>query len=213
MLHHDRHYVAAVDAERQARAARRRLPADAGELEEIVLAAAGGDAAGWSALVERFTARIRRVARLHRLPPADVDDVIQATWLRLLEHIDSVREPAAVGAWLDTTARRESLRVIGMARRELPTDAPLRVDEVAEQDAEREAVEGERRAALSAGIARLSGPQERVMRALLAHPTHSYAELSRTLDTPIGSIGPTRARSLARLRRDAALMSVVGEGA
>jgi RNA polymerase sigma factor (sigma-70 family) len=209
--HHDRHYVAAVEAERRARAARRRPQADAGELEAMVLAAARGDAAGWSALMERFTARIRGVASLHRLPPADVDDVVQTTWLRLLEHIDSVREPSAVGAWLETTARRESLRVIGRARRELPTEGPLRDEEVAEPVAERLVVEAERRTALASSVERLSPAQQRLIRAVLAHPTLGYAELADTLGRPIGSIGPTRARSLAQLRRDPALASVVGQ--
>jgi DNA-directed RNA polymerase specialized sigma24 family protein len=122
-----------------------------------------------------------------------------------------VRELPALGAWLDTTARRESLRVTGRARREPPSEGPLQEVEAAEPAVERKAVEAERRAALAASVKRLSPPQQRLIRALLAHPTLSYAELSRMLGTPIGSIGPIRARSLARLRRDSALVRVVGE--
>jgi RNA polymerase sigma factor (sigma-70 family) len=213
MLHHNPHYVAAADADRRARAARRRPPADAGELETTLLAAARGDAASWNALVTRFTGRVRTVARLHRLSPHDVDDVLQTTWLRLLEHIGSVREPAALGAWLDTTARRESLRVIRGAKRERPTGDALRCDEPAEPVGERELAEAERRAALAASVERLPPRQQRLVGMLLAHPTRSYAEVSESLDTPIGSIGPTRARSLERLRRDPELIRAVGSTA
>jgi RNA polymerase sigma factor (sigma-70 family) len=205
MLHHHPHYIAAAEASRQV--------AGAGGLETMLLAAARGDDANWNALVARFTARVRGVARRHRLAPHDVDDVLQTTWLRLLENIDSVREPAALGGWLDTTARRESLRVIHKARREPPTDAAEGSEEVAEPVAERELVAAERRAALAAGVGRLPTTQRRLIDMLLADPTMSYAEISKALGTPIGSIGPTRARSLARLRRDPELLRAIRPGA
>ena len=209
MLHHHPHYIAAVDADRRARASKRRSFADAGELETMLLAAARGDDASWNALVARFSARVRTVARLHRLSAHDVEDVLQTTWLRLLEHIGSLREPAALGAWLDTTARRESLRVIRRAGRERPTDVALRGDEAAAPVRECELVEAERRAALAAGVRRLPPAQRRLIGRLLAYPAASYAEISESLDTPIGSIGPTRARSIARLRRDPELIEAI----
>lgn len=211
MLHHDRSFIAGVQAERRTAAQARRPPADPGELERMMLAAARGEGAGWSALVDRFTARMRMVASMHRLAPHDVDDVLQNSWLRLLEHIDSVREPAALGGWLETTARRESLRLLRGAKRELPTDQDDLGDAAAEPVAERELVAGERRGALLAGIARLPAGHRRLLVTLLREPDLSYVEISRLLDMPIGSIGPTRARSLARLRRDRELVRVVGE--
>lgn len=211
MLHHNPHYIATIDADRRARASRRRPRGDAGELERLMLAAADGDAASWNALVARFTCRVRTVARLHRLMAHDVDDVLQTTWLRLLEHIRRVREPEALGAWLDTTARRESLRVIRQAARERPTDAALRDDEPVEALPERDLVDAERCAALAASVDRLPPVQRRLMATLLAEPARSYSEISKSLDTPIGSIGPTRARSLERLRRDRELMRAIGQ--
>ena len=212
MLHHHPHYTA-TDAERRARASNGRRPADVGELDAIVRGAARGDDGSWNALVARFTARIRAVARRHRLAPHDVEDVLQTTWLRLFQHIGSVREPVALGAWLDTTARRESLRVLRSTKRERPTGEELDYHEVAEPIAERELVEAERRAALAAGIERLPPAQQRLVGILLGQPTLSYAGSRRRLDTPIGSIGPTRARSLARLRRDPELMRAIGNEA
>jgi hypothetical protein len=64
----------------------------------VVAAGAGGDAA-WRRLVTRFEPRLREVVRSYRLSPADVDDVLQTTWLRLFTHIGQIREPAAIGGW------------------------------------------------------------------------------------------------------------------
>src|SRR4051794_19089771 len=104
--HHYRSYIGTLEADRRTIRARTRPPVDARELERIVLAAATGDGSAWSALIERFAARVRVVARAHRLGAHDVEDVVQTTWLRLLEHIDRVHEPGALGSWLQTTARR-----------------------------------------------------------------------------------------------------------
>src|SRR4051794_34157424 len=109
MLQHDREFLSGLQAERQTAAARRRLAAEAGELDRAVRAATAGDRVAWKAIVSRFSARVRNVARRHRLGSSDVDDVMQTTWLRLLQPIGQLREPAAVGAWLETTARRECL--------------------------------------------------------------------------------------------------------
>jgi RNA polymerase sigma factor (sigma-70 family) len=211
MVHHNRHFIAATDAERLQHARKRRLPLDAADVERLVLAAARGDRAGWNGLIKRFTAAVRAVARMHRLSPHDVEDVVQSTWLRLYEHIDSVRDPSAVGAWLDTTARRESLRVIRGASRERPTEAEMLPEATAEPVGERALVAAERMTALAASLERLPPTQRRLMTALLAEPAPSYVEVSRMLGTPVGSIGPTRARSLERLRRDTELARVVGQ--
>ena len=206
MLHHSRSFVRTLKEERRATAARQRPPADAEELERVVLSAAAGDPAAFSRLVERFSQRVRAVARRHRLAVHDVEDVMQTTWMRLQQHADKIRDPNALGAWLETTARRESLRITRSTGRERPTDDPLLVDAaapsaddelVAQEDAVAAAA---RRAALTAAIERLPANQRELLAMLIADPTPSYAEISRELGMPIGGIGPTRARALARLR-------------
>src|SRR5215813_12339996 len=77
-----------------------------------------GDQKAWNAIVDRFTNLLWSVARGHRLGTADAADVVQTTWLRLVEHLLEIREPERLTAWLITTARRESLRVVGLSRRE-----------------------------------------------------------------------------------------------
>jgi RNA polymerase sigma factor (sigma-70 family) len=180
-----------LEANRQAAAARRRLLAATGELERNVMAAASGDRGAVSALVERFVPRVRAVARAHRLAPDDVEDVMQTTWLRLLQHVDAIHDPNAVGAWLVTTARRESLRILRANNRERPTDdellldtPALLVDEEILRTDERRAAE-RRAAARAAGLAvarkQLPGRQRQLVSMLLAdQPRATPKSLTRS---------------------------------
>jgi RNA polymerase sigma factor (sigma-70 family) len=209
MFHRNRGYIETLEAERRDTASRRRPPVGVTDLARVVRAASAGDAAAWSALLERFTARLRAVAHAHQLSAHDAEDVAQTTWLRLLEHIDAVKEPDAIGAWLETTARRESLRVIRSARRERPVDDSELPAETVDPVAERRLAAADDGAALARALKRLPVQQQRTLAALFAEPPRSYEELSRTLSMPIGSLGPTRARGLARLRRDHDLLAAV----
>jgi RNA polymerase sigma factor (sigma-70 family) len=162
--------------------------------------------AAWAELIDRHNGRIRAVARSHRLSSHDVDDVVQTTWLRLLENRDSIREPQAMGAWLATTARRTSLRVIERSAREVPTDAA--VEEAAPGDVDDHVIAEERRAAVGTALEQLSPAQRELIVRLVSEEAPSYAQIASDLDIPVGSIGPTRGRCLERLRRSAALAAV-----
>lgn len=210
MLHHDRQFTEGIAAERRARAARRRPPPDAAELERVIASASRGNHAAWTALVERFTARLRAVARSHRLPVHQAEDVVQATWLALLEHIGDLRDPCAVGAWLETTARRECLRAIAAQRRERPTDDAMLTPEAAEPVNEARLVAADSCAAVQTAVKRLPSRQRELLSLLMSETEPSYADISRDLSMPVGSIGPTRERGLARLRTDRALIAAIG---
>ena len=180
------------------------------EADRLLRAASRGDAGAWSALMARFTARLVAVARRHRLTTHDAEDIVQTTWLRLLEHADSVRDPAAVGAWLETTARRESLRVLGAARREPPADPEQLTTEPVWDDTEPDLMTDETRAAIRRVLDELPSRQRQLLVMLFADEEPSYEEIGRMLDMPIGSIGPTRARGLERLRCDRTVRAAVG---
>src|SRR3954447_14061016 len=98
-----------------------RMP-EAPEVEQLVESARAGDAAAWDALVDRYLPLVTAVIRRLRLSAADADDVNQTVWLRLVEHLDSLREPRALPGWLATTARNEGLRGIRQRSRDLPVD-------------------------------------------------------------------------------------------
>jgi RNA polymerase sigma factor (sigma-70 family) len=171
------------------------------ELAAVVDAARAGDDAAWRALVGRFERRLREVVRSYRLSAADVDDVLQTTWLRLFTHIAQIREPAAIGGWLATTARRECLRLLQGPVREQLTPDP-QPGEPREQDGpETRLLAAERRAVLDRALATLPERHRRLMAVLASDPAPDYRHISEMLAMPTGSIGPIRARSLARLLR------------
>ena len=200
-MHYNQHaFVESVDAERRAQAARHRA-----DLDAVVLAATAGDGTAWAALVERFAGRIRAVTQAHRLSQHDAEDVMQSTWLRLVEHIARVRAPRAVGAWISTTARRETLRAVEAARWQQPTEPELLDTEADEPVDADHLAEAERRSTVAAALEKLSARDAVLLGMLFADPAPSYAEISAALGMPIGSIGPTRQRSIARLRRDRSL--------
>ena len=170
------------------------------DVTRLVASAVAGDPNGWEALVQEFGGLIRAITRAHRLRDAHAADVAQVTWLRLLEHLDDVREPARVGAWLATTARRECLRVLRDGTRHLSFEDDAHEDASPERPGE-ELIVAERDRALWHAFARLRASDQALLEMLLvADPRPSYEEISAALDIPIGSIGPTRARALERLR-------------
>jgi RNA polymerase sigma factor (sigma-70 family) len=181
---------------------------DRNDVAELLEAAHRGDPQAWAAVRERYAARVRGVARRHRLSAHDVEDVAQNTWLRLFQHSGSIRDPNALGAWLETTARRESLRLLDAARRECSTEHHELPEQPAPPAPMRVFLE-ERREALRAALGKLPERHAAMMRMLAAEPAASYEEIARTLSMPVGSIGPIRARSLERLRRDPQLAAAL----
>ena len=172
------------------------------DLASLVRAAGEGDEGAWGALVDRFERLVWAVARDHGLSTVDSADVSQTTWLRLAEKLTALREPERVGAWLATTARYESLELLRREARQVPVDAfGAFADRLEAGDVEQGLLDEERDVELWRAFNRLSPPCKVLLRAMLADPTPSYAEISTALGLPMGSIGPTRNRCLDRLRR------------
>lgn len=174
---------------------------DRAEVEGLVRAAAAGDQLAFDELVARFSGLVWSVIRAHRLPEADAQDVFQTTWLRFVEHLGRLREPRAIGGWLATTARHESLRLLRHADRVRPTtDDRLDGPDGDARDLDAGVLRGEEEARLWRAFLGLDQRCQTLLRVLMADPPPSYEEVSAALDLPVGSIGPTRGRCLARLR-------------
>ena len=186
---------------------------DRADVAGLVSAAAEGDEAAWNRLVERFAGLVWHVARSHRLADSDASDVSQTVWLRLVESLPRLREPAAVGGWLATTTRNECLRVLRRSGREVVEDADALHDRPSE-DASPEAVLelAEDRHLVRNALERLSDRCRTLLHALAYSPEDSYADVSAALGMPIGSIGPTRSRCLERLRRELVAGGALAEG-
>ncbi|MEX1007268.1 MAG: sigma-70 family RNA polymerase sigma factor [Acidimicrobiia bacterium] len=176
---------------------------DVWPVAELVTAAANGDVDAWNELVERFAGMVWAVARSHRLSAADAADVSQTTWLRLVEHLGRIEQPDRVGAWLATTARNESLRVLRMAKRTIPSsdEAVFSVGSVDDVSADTRLLTDERDGQVWAVFNRLPVRCQLILRLLIGEEALSYRDLAQALEMPIGSIGPTRARCLEHLRR------------
>jgi DNA-directed RNA polymerase specialized sigma24 family protein len=88
---------------------------------ELVARASAGDQVGWDQLVDRYGGLVWAVARAHGLGPADAGVVSQVTWLRLTQHLGSLRQPERLEDWLLRTAVREADRMHRLRGHEVPT--------------------------------------------------------------------------------------------
>lgn len=184
--------------------------------EDLVPRAAAGDAAAWEDLVDRYAGLVVGVAHRYGLPPADLRDVSQTVWLRCVEHLGGLREPRALPAWLVATTRHECLRVLRGARRVVisdPVGDPVLDRLVADEveisvGVEEELLAAERRAALREAFQTLPPRWRELLELLLTDPPLPYTQISDRLAIPVGSIGPTRARCLERLRNSPSLLAL-----
>lgn len=197
------------------------MTVDPDDVGILVRSAADGDKTAWTALVEHFSGLVWSIARAHRLGAADAEEVFQITWLRFTENVSRLRDPDRVGAWLATTARNESLKVIRLRARVTATDSPQVLDRASEEGTPETAVlaaeedaDGLRRARqLWSAFEQLNDRCQQLLRMLIASPPPSYADIAAMLDIAIGSIGPTRGRCLAQLRLLLADSAAAGSGA
>ena len=171
------------------------------ELGELLQLAAAGDRAAWSTLVERYEGLLWGIARSHRLDESSASDVVQTTWMRLVENVEELRNPDALAGWLATTARNECLRVLRHQTRQVPTEADrMPIASVPPVDDAR-LLARERDTELWRAFATLSDRCQTLLRLLAVEPAPSYDEVGAALEMAVGSIGPTRGRCLDTLRR------------
>lgn len=181
--------------------------AEASDLPALVKASIDGDEAAWGELVLRHVHLVMAVVRPFRLSTADAQDVSQTVWLRLVEHLANIREPAALPSWIARTTKHECLRVLRSGGRSIPVD-PLdcrALDDAASLDLDADLLEAERHQALRDGLAELAPRHRELLEMLAADPPATYLEISTKLGIPIGSIGPTRSRVLEKLRATIAI--------
>lgn len=163
---------------------------------ELLAACRRGDASAWSVVLDRYERLVFSIALRYGLSRDDAADVTQATFTALLQGLDGIREHDRLASWLATVARRQTWRLLERARREPHTtlngDGPQAPD----------AIEGWERAEwLHGGLDTLDEPCRELLAALYLDPAQPpYADVAARLRRPVGSIGPTRARCLARLR-------------
>jgi RNA polymerase sigma factor (sigma-70 family) len=172
------------------------------DVATLVRRAADGDRRAWEGLVSQFERLIWSITVEFKLVESDASDVAQTTWLRLLEHIDRIQYPDRVGSWLAATARNECLRNLAARKRVVlgHDDAEFSSAVASVPEVDERILANERDQVVRDALSRLPRRWQRLLEMLMADPPVSYAEISDQLGLPVGSIGPTRGRCLARLR-------------
>lgn len=179
---------------------------------ELIAACRRGESGAWERLVHRFERLIFTVPRRAGLGPDEAADVFQTVFMRLHERLQELSHPDRVQAWLVTTAKRETLRVLELQRRRAPSPAPRFADDDEGPAPEAELVDPDplpedllddlqQRQLVRLAFLSIGEPCHSLLKALyFSDEPVPYAEISARLGMPVGSIGPTRARCLAKLR-------------
>jgi RNA polymerase sigma factor (sigma-70 family) len=173
-----------------------------------------GDAAAWEVLVRRYQRLVYAIALRASLDDHSAADVFQTVFARLVQHLPRINQPAKLQAWIVTTAKREVLFLRRRAERtvsmtlpegdesagtpewEFADDSPLPDEALAEL---------QQLAQVRLALDRLDERCRRLLHALFGDDQKVvYDSVARRLGIPRGSIGPTRSRCLAKLRRSLA---------
>lgn len=174
------------------------LASRAGEVFERYRA---GEAAAMGDLVALLTPILWHTVRAQRLDRESTEDVLQTTWLALVGHADSISDSRAVLQWMLVAAKREAWRVLRGQTRQTPTE--IEEDAMATPDhqlPENVTLRGAEQQLLWSHISELPERCRELLRVIAFADRPDYAELARALRMPVGSIGPTRGRCLAKLR-------------
>jgi RNA polymerase sigma factor (sigma-70 family) len=152
----------------------------------------------WQALVRGTSNAVYRGLAAFDVAPDVREELYHETYVKLVERLDSIEQPAALPAWLMTTARNQALQYLRKRSKYVP------VAEVAEQMSvaalDEALLDDELRVAVARAFRRLSNACQRLLRLLTVEPALSYSEIAELLDRPIGSLGPQRSRCLKQLR-------------
>jgi RNA polymerase sigma factor (sigma-70 family) len=190
--------------------ARRRSDADVAALDHLVPATAAGDRRAFAELVTRYRPLVAGVARRHVSRAADVEDVVQEVWIALWLHVGAIERPRALPGWLRRVTMHAALRAQARSGRLVASDEMDDVvsDEHTEEQGLARSGRAELHDAVEGALGRLRAGDRRLVELLMADDRPDYRSVSRALDRPVGSIGPTRQRVFDRLRRDPALERV-----
>lgn len=169
----------------------------------------GGDRPAFDDLVALLTPLMYRTARAAGLDTVGAEDVIQTVWMSLLRTSDSIREPRTIVKWLLTSTRRESWRVRGRVRAEqgrsgatfgVDDEELMRLPEQRDVGPEEVVLRDDRQRALWGHVQGLPERCRQLLSVIAFSDKPDYAHLATALGMPVGSIGPTRGRCLAKLR-------------
>ncbi|MGA8045732.1 MAG: sigma-70 family RNA polymerase sigma factor [Dermatophilaceae bacterium] len=162
-----------------------------------------GDTSLMSDLVDELSPLLWHLARGQGLTRESAEDVVQQTWLRLVEHAADIHDAQSVVKWLMTTTRREAWR-LSRAGRTVDNHPDLeQLDDLTDVPSEpvpEAVIAASEHAVLWQHVAELSERCRHLLRVIAFADRPDYATIAEALGMPVGSIGPTRGRCLAALR-------------
>ena len=178
---------------------------------DLVRRYCAGDPTSIDALMARFRPVVAGAARRHVYSAHDVEDVVQETWLTFVTKAPQIREPERVVGWLRTTATNLARRLaMRNARTEVVDDATIeRALPSFEDEVTSLAVERSRREAFEEAVEQLSCPDRHLVSLLVDERGLSYGAIGGLLERPVGSIGPSRQRVVAKIRRQAVVKALI----
>lgn len=167
---------------------------------QLIQACRQGSQQAWEELVDRYERLVFSIALNFGLNRQDAADITQHTFIILMENLANIKEDGNLAGWLGTVARRHTWRQAERHRREL-----LEAEETAVTLPDINAAERqdrwERLLWLHNGLARLDERCRQLLHALYFEADEpAYADIAERLGTAVGSIGPTRARCLQKLK-------------
>ncbi|MBN1310001.1 MAG: sigma-70 family RNA polymerase sigma factor [Anaerolineae bacterium] len=171
---------------------------------ELIEACLKGNNQAWEALLVRYQRLIYSIPLRYGLPEHDANDVFQNVSLLLLENLDRLRDRQRLGAWLIVTTQRECWRMLRQQRRVtlFPMSREMEEQIPGKQHSEEDFLMLERQSIVRSAVGHLGTACKQLLKLLFySEPRLSYAEISRRLGIPEGSIGPTRARCLGKLMK------------
>jgi RNA polymerase sigma factor (sigma-70 family) len=175
-----------------------------------------GDRPALDELVALVTPLLWHTVRSQGVDAVLAEDVVQTIWMRLLHSSDAIRDPQTIVKWLLIAAKREAWRVAKRSRDEQSRTATPRTDDPDDPDdlgrlADRGGetpdevlVRDDLERLLWGHVQGLPPRCRELLRVIAFADRPDYAQIADSLGMPVGSIGPTRGRCLAKLRQELA---------
>ncbi len=179
--------------------------------KQLLLSCRRGDESAWEALVNRYQRLMYTIPRRAGLDDDQAAEVFQDVFTTLFQKLNDIDDPDRLHAWLVTTAKQKTWRLISKARltgqmhssgdedgdgeelARVPDDAPLPDETLLKLERQHE---------VRTALGSLEERCRKLLMMLFYEPeTPSYSEIAMSLKISEGSIGPTRARCLQKMLR------------
>jgi RNA polymerase sigma factor (sigma-70 family) len=168
---------------------------------DLLTACRAGDEQAWQALLDKYERLVYSIPLNYGLSREDAADVAQIAFTSLIQSLESLRDDSNLGGWLALVARRHTWRIVNRHKREPAAELDSEATAMLIPGGANEIEQWELTEWLHRGLSLVGERCQALLTALYFEPGEpSYAEIARRLGIAEGSIGPTRARCLQRLR-------------